>query len=81
MSQTRHTDGSDVPIPRNNVDPTFIGFMYCDEFTKEQTHHVLKSEGLSVRSWLSTVLGKTTFKLTLIVDIYFDTSKCPLRGD
>ncbi len=30
---------------------------------------------------VSTHTGKTAFKLILIVDIYFDTSKCPLRGD
>jgi hypothetical protein len=32
-------------------------------------------------SGLSGDEAKTAFKLILIVDIYFDTSKCPLRGD
>ena len=36
---------------------------------------------LSGMSGLSVVLRKTTFKLIFIGDIYFDTSKCRLRGD
>ena len=39
------------------------------------------AEVLSGMSGLSTVLRKTTLNLILMVDIYFDTSKCPLRGD
>ncbi len=34
-----------------------------------------------VWSWLSGNLGKISLRLILIVDMYFDTSKCPLRED
>ena len=47
---------------------------------KTEEGKVNENTGLRDMSGLSTVLRKTVFKSTFIVDIYFDTSKCRFRG-